>query len=93
MTTFIEKGVIRPPNPDSPSEVIRMMPRGVRDVRDVLITTAPVGEWPATIREWCSRHGLIHESTRRGYTGRLTRTQLGDKVTRQLNQRMKGYTP
>ena len=88
MTTFTEKGVIRPPNPDAPNEIIRLMPRGVRDA---LITTAPVGEWPATIREWCARHGLIHESTRRGYAGRLTRTQLGDKVTRQLNQRMKGY--
>ena len=41
MTTFIEKGVIRPPNPDAPNEIIRLMPRGVRDA---LITTAPVEE-------------------------------------------------
>lgn len=85
---MIDYREVRAPNPDAPNEIIRRMPRGVRDA---LISDQPVEEWPATIRAWCARHDIIHESTRRGYTGRLTRTQLGDKVTRQLNQRMKGF--
>ena len=87
MTTFTEKGVIRPPNPDAPNEIIRMMPRGVRDA---LITTAP-GDMSSGILTWCLNRNLITVSRRRGQVGEWIHTTQGKAVIRQLNQRMKGF--
>lgn len=87
MTTFIEKGVIRPPNPDAPNEIIRLMPRGVRDA---LVTTPP-GDMSSGILTWCLNRNLVTVSRRRGRVGEWIHTTQGKAVIRQLNQRMKGF--
>lgn len=87
MSELLEASIPRPKDPSAPNEVIRLMPRGVRQH---LVETPPE-DMPSTILTWCNNHNLIRPSTRRGYRGRLVLTTLGDRVVRQLNQRMKGY--
>lgn len=78
----------RRPNPASPNEIIRRMPRGIRTA---ILTPGPLDDQPAPILGWLTKYELIRPHQRNPQ--HLARTRLCDQVVRQLNQRMKGRTP
>lgn len=80
---FEDAGVARPRDPNSLSEIMRLIPRGLRFM---LETRRPLEDMPDASIQWLMNHKCVKHDTRPGRHG-YTWTNLGHRARNEVTKK------